>query len=558
MSANRIAHDIAKAMSLGNPSLYILIQRIRENDPTLIELGDGEDSPSSSLRIGRDDYPALIEALRLNRTISKVNLIFRSLDTLTEVEQSDFVEAIGLLPNLQQLQFTTLSLSGQPLRVLNKGLSKTKGCLKSLSIQHVHPGHGTVYFRTDRTSNTNHLEFVEFLWILSNVVKKSVESFTLLDIDDTFDVDALLQVLLVFPNLQELILQAHSALRPRLSGQSVMELLGSKRLRSLTLRRLGLGPILAEPLMLMISKNDVIESLSLEHNGLNFQCGMSIAYVLSVNKMCKELNLSNNAIPDDAGSAIIGALTDNTTLISLNLSGNILGLNVAGRIAHLLAHNESNLQMLSLNQNPIGHDGVAMIAFHLENNTTLRELSMAETLMSHLSCSLIVACLYINTTLKRLNLAKNCLGDTAGIEFATVLRRNSTLSSLDLHNTMLGDSSALPFAETLKVNNTIENLNLGGNNEFSAQVYDTLEQVLVDHNYAIQHLLLPSSVETVSPNCMISSFTLLNRMGRKRLLNELSNAQLWLDAIQKTRIHDLSSLYYLIRTNPAVVSWMKV
>lgn len=93
------------------------------------------------------------------------------------------------------------------------------------------------------------------------MINKSIESFTIPDVDDTFDVDAPVQALLVFRNPQQQAIKAHSALSARVTGQSVMQLSGSKTLRSLTLRKLLLGPILAEPLMVMSATNDSLESL---------------------------------------------------------------------------------------------------------------------------------------------------------------------------------------------------------------------------------------------------------------------------------------------------------
>jgi Ran GTPase-activating protein (RanGAP) involved in mRNA processing and transport len=543
-------------MSL-NHNFAILIQRIRENDPTLNEIdlrGDG--SQSLCLASGGDEYAEFIRALRLNHTITHVNLIHRYLMNLKEEEQLEFLEVIGSLPNLQHLHFGTSGLNGLPLRLLNAGLSKTQGRLKSLSIQSIH-FRDNVYYEAERSSNTEDKDYMEFLRLLGQVLKESIESFSIQNVEDTVDLDALVHVLLALPNLLELVIQGHSPFNQRLTQQSLIRLFASETIRSLSLRNLRLGAILPEPLMIL-ENNNTLESLSLGQNGLDFQCGMAIAYLLSVNRSWKELNLSCNTIPDDCGSAIVAALTGNTSLTSLDLTANLVELETSRRIAHLLASSQSALQVLTLNQNRLLDEGVAMIAAGLERNTSLKELSLAETKITEASCSVIVASLQTNTTLERLNLANNRLRDKACISLAVALESNSTLTSLNLHGNELQDSGVLRLAQMLKVNTTIERLNLANNPMLTTIAYEALERILIDHNYTLKHLWLPSTVDIVMSNCKIPSFTRLNRLDRKRLLDELDNAELWMEVMEKATQSDLDSLFFLTRANPATVAWMKV
>jgi len=503
-----------------------------------------------------DDYIEMIEALRLNQTISRVNLSYRFLSNLTEGEQFEFLQVIGSLPKLQHLRFATSGITGRPLRILNAGLAKSDRHLKSLEIQSIH-FKDNVYFKTEGVSNTNDTEFVEFLSLLGNQLKGSIESFTLLDAEDTFDVDALVRVLLTLPNLHDVILQAYSPFHQRLTQQSMIRLFASNTIRSLTLRRLGLGPILSEPIM-MLEDNHILESLSLEQNGLDFSCGMSIAYILSVNRTCRQLNLSFNSIPDDCGAVIVAALGSNTTLTSLDLTANILKENTCRRIEQLLMTRESVLQVLTLNQNPLGDEGGIMIATGLHNNSSsLKELSLDETGISEVTCSVLIASLQTNTALERLSLANNKLGDPTVIGFAVALEHNSTLNSLNVRGNNLHDPTVVRFAGMLKVNNTIERLNLGNNPMLTTVAYEALERVLMDDNYSLKHLWLPTSIERVSPQNTIPCFLRLNRMGRKRLLDELDNAQLWMESLHKAALSDLDTLYYLTRVNPPTMSWIR-
>lgn len=533
-----------------------LFGRIRENDPDLTEL-NLRDSDISAWCRRKECRKFFANALGNNHTIIRVNLVHRCWAMLIEEHQIELMEAVCSLSKLEHLRYGSSGVAGLPLRVLNAGLAKTRGQLKSLSIQSIH-FKDNFQFKTEQSSNTKDDEFVEFLRLLdkNGVLNDSIESFSIQHVEDTFDLDMLANALLTMPRLQEVVLQAHSPYNQRLTQQSVIRLFASKSIKSLALRRLRLGPILAEPLM-MLENNNTLESLFLEQNGLDFECGMAIAYLLSINQTWKELNLGYNAIPDDCGSAIAAALSGNKSLISLDLAANFFELYTARRIAHLLARNESALQQLSLAQNPLRDEGVSMIAAGLDSNTTLKELSLAETKMTEASCSVIVASLYNNTALERLNLGGNKLRNEGCISLAVALESNATLTSLNISGNELRDASVLRLAEMLTVNATLERVNLGNNPDLTTTAYEALQRMLIDHNYSLHHLWLPTTVEIVMPNCKIPSFLKLNRLDRKRLLDELDNATLWMDVMQKASTLDLDSLFFLTRANPAVVSWMK-
>jgi Ran GTPase-activating protein (RanGAP) involved in mRNA processing and transport len=537
-------------------NIHSLTQRLRENDPTLTEIDFRNVDGSRSYAFESDqgaDFRGLLEALRENHTVTSVNIVYRFLKDLDGHEKVELFESVGSLVNLEEFRLGSSGLAGLPLSLTNSALEKTGGTLKSLTLQSIHFKENVAY-KTKGSTNAKDEEFLSFLRILKNDLV-GLESFTIQDIEDTFDLDLLAQVLTTLPNLKELVIRSYSPMNQRLTQQSVIRLFASKSIKTLALRRLRLGPILPE-LLTSLENNNTLETLSLEQNSLNFECGMAISYLLTSNRTLKELNLGYNMLPDDVGSAMAAALSANQTLISLDLTANDLDLYSSRRFAHLLVNNGSALQHLTLNQNSLRDEGVAMVAAGLEHNTTLKSLSLAETQITEASCSVIGAALHTNSTLERLNLSDNQVKDAGCMALAVALRHNSTLTSLNLNGNKLRDESVLHLAETLKENISLERVNLGNNPHLTPVAYMALEQVLIHHNFTLKHLWLPVTIEIVMPASTISSFIRLNRLGRKTLFENMDNASMWLLAMEVVS-SDIHCLYCLIRANPTAVSWLQ-
>lgn len=537
-------------------NIECLIQRIRDNDPSLTEIDfrNVDGSRSYNFQNNSTEFRDFLAALRVNHTVTSVNMILRFLKDLTKEEKFELFEAVGSLPNLQQFRLGSSGLAGLHMDLVNAALQKTRGTLKSLTLQSIH-FKDNVLCKSGNPRNTKDSEYIEFLKILRHALKDSLESFAIQDVEDSFDLDPLVSVLTTLPNLKELTIQSHSPINQRLTQQSVIKLFASKSIQSLSLRRLRLGPILPE-LLVSLEDNTTLRSLALEQNGLNFECGMALAYLLTSNSTLQELYLGYNMIPDDCGSAMAAALANNQTLHTLDLAANGLELYASRRFAHLIASSESAMQNLTLNQNALRDEGVAMIAAGLGRNETLKSLSLAETLITEASCNVIAASLQTNATLERLNLADNKVKDEGCKALAFALKRNSTLTSINLHGNQLRDKSVVEFAEMLKSNTTLKRVKLSKNLHLTHAAYQALEDMLVQDNYTLQHLWLPSTVDIVMPHSDINTFIRLNRLGRRQLLDELDNAPLWLQTLKAAASEDLRCLYFLVRTNPTVVSWL--
>ena len=486
-------------------------------------------------------------------------------------------------------------LAGTSLRLINQALKKnqtTSNNLQSLTLHSIHYKDNVYYKTTPNNNNamlnTNDEEYVEFLHILQQ--RDTLQVFTLEDVEDTFDLDALVNTLMSgLPNLRELTIKSYSQNTRRLTRESVTKLFQSPTLTSLALRRLCLGDdILPEILVSELDddeNNKVLKKLSLEQNGMGYDCGMALAYVLATNNTLEELYLGYNFIPDTCGSAIAGALSNNKCLKTLDLTSNGFEQATCRRFAHLLLGDDNNndnnknhrsccsggggLESLNLSQNSLKDVGVVTIASALETNRTLKSLCLAETQMTGLSCCILSASLQHpnNSTLERLDIANNKVGDDGCISLAQALTTNTTLKSLNLRRNQIGNIGIIRLAQTL-VNNQassgLEKLNLANNNNprsRTTKAYDALEKLAMN-NYNLKHLWLPTAggggggVNVPnSTTSIIQSYIRLNRMGRKQLMQEMDNAQLWVNAI-KASGDDINCLYFFVILNPTLVLWL--
>ena len=536
---------------MSQQKLQCIVRRLRDNDPTLTELDfrNVDGSRSYTFESESPIFHDLLDALKCNVTVTSVNIILRFLSQLQPTEKHQLFELIGSLPQLKQLRVGCSGLAGQSLRLINHALNQTRN-LESLTLHSIH-FKDNVHYKTESVVNTADEEYIEFTTILKTQLRNSLEIFVLEDVEDTFDLDGIVNALHMIPNLREVTIRSYSPYKRRLTSNSVEKLFRSSSLQTLALRRLGLVDILPD-LLVSLDDNKVLKKLSLEQNGMNHDCGMAIAYLLGTNDTLAEIQLGYNLIPDACGSAIAGALSNNKSLKSLDFTANGLETLASRRFAHLLVDNECALEYLNLSQNSLRDDGVAMLASALEGNTTLKSLSLAETQITLASCAVLAASLRTNSTLQRLNIADNRIRDDGCISLANALISNSSLTSLNLCGNQIGNDGAVRLARSLGENerSALEKLNLANNHAMTHKSYDALEELVLT-NYTLKHLWMP----TVVPGSVIPSFIRLNRLGRKRLMQELDNAQLWVDAV-KASSSDIHCLYFLVRSNPALVSWI--
>lgn len=526
-----------------------VISRLRKNDPDLVEVDfrniDGLKSYGTE---GRNAILAeLMDALRINSTVKKVNVVLRFLDTLSMQEKQELFRAIGSLPKLEALRVGSSGLSGIALQLISTALAHAKH-LKSLNLQSIH-FRASMQHATEKATNTNDPEFVEFCDILRTQLKE-LKIFILEDVEETFDLDVLVENLTAISSLEEISIKSYKfADSCRLNKTSLELLSASATLKSISLKRLHLHALLPT-FIVSLEDNRVLERLNLEGNQMGRDCGRAFAYLLQFNATLRELYLGCNLLPDETGREIANAVTGNSCVRILSLHTNFLEVTTATTFSNILERRQCHLESLDLSQNSIGDEGGTSLALALHHNTSLKALMLAETKLTKQSCDFFATALACNKSLERLNLADNNIGNQGCAGLAEVLKINSSLKSLNLYGTKIGSVGIMAMSRAMEKNVSVVQLNLSGNEDTGGKCCQSLEK-MVRENTKLMHLWLPAA--TSSPE--ITFYIKLNRIGRDQLLNELDNQQMWMKALLEVH-DDVSSLLYLIRANPAVVSFL--
>jgi Ran GTPase-activating protein (RanGAP) involved in mRNA processing and transport len=528
------------------------IDRLMKNDPSIIEVDFRSIAGLRSYQLleGRTElFRELIQALRVNKTVKKVNIVLRFLDTLSIEEKMEFFQAIGSLPRLEHLRVGSSGWSGISLQLVSTAMLHAATHLQSLTLQ-------TIHFRVSmeqaskNPTNTKDDEFIEFCHFLRTSMKK-LKTFILDDVEESFDLNTLVESLTIMPSLQEISVKSFKfADLPRLTEKSLELLSASTTIKSISLKRLQLNELLPA-YILSLEGNSILQTLNVEGNQLGRDCGAAIAYLLQFNSTIQELYLGCNLLPDESGREIANAVSSNTSLRVLSLHTNFLHVGSATAFAKVLGEKSCQLASLDLSRNSIQDDGATCLALALQTNTSLKALMLSETKLTKQSCNFFAMALADNQTLERLNLADNDIGDLGCAVLADVLKINKSMKSLNLYGIKTGSVGIIAMSRAMEENSSIFQLNLSGNEDEGKKCRPSLEK-MITNNTNLKHLWLPEAASS----SIITFFVKLNRIGRNQLLDELGNDQLWMKAL--LAVHDdVSALMFLIRANPAVVSFLR-
>lgn len=523
------------------------IERLRENDPELVELDFRIIGGFRAYHLegGNELFQELLDGIRMNRTIQRVNIVLRFLDTLSDDEKIQLFRAVGSLQKLESLRVGCSGLAGVALKVVSEAIAHARS-LKVLTLHSVH-FRKSVSYKSSKPTNVRDTEFIEFCQVLKSL--EHLESFSLDDVEETFDLNPVLESVADLPALQHLSFKSYDFSREaRLSAASLERLSSSSTLRTLALKRLHLTTLLPK-FLLDLESNSALESLDLDSNQMGRESGAAVAYLIRFNGTLRELHLGCNCLTDESGREIASALSDNTTLKVLHLQTNYLTAATATAVGNLLATDACHLESLDLSRNTIEDEGGTSLALGLHTNKSLKALFLAETRITKSTCDFLASSLASNKSLERLNIAGNKVDDQGCLGLAAALATNRTLKSLNLYGNQIGNVGAIALSRALEVNSSLEQLNLASNSALAAKSCTALEE-MVKQNMTLKHLWLPNTL----PDSTITDYINLNRVGRGALLQEMDNAALWCKAILQTK-DDLFALFYLIRSNPAVVTY---
>lgn len=493
-------------------------------------------------------------AMQTNKSIESANIILRFLDVRIKRDyQVAFFQSIGSLPALKAFRFvsTSAGFTNSALTLVTTALKHSN--LESLTLQSIHLQRSAASTAIAVINNQDLEMLAEFRDALARQTR--LHTFIMDDVEETFGLDGLVDVLLSLPCLNTIVLKSHMVTQAY-SRQAMERLFQSTTVTNLSVKRFLLMDILP-PLCTRMANNYVLKELCLEQVGISDESGIALAHSLEYNSTLEKLSIRYNGLSDSSGSTLVRSLIHNQSLRYLNLTGNDIASGTCHAIADLLTNSTSpnTLEHLNLAQNPlIKDDGVVPIAAGLALDQNLKHLILAETNLTGVSSAMMEVSLRWNQSLELLNLADNSLGDEGCSHMASLLRTNTTLKQLNLCRNEIGDFGALVLAQVLRHDNsTLESLNISGNYRLTNASSPELEAMMED-NCTLEHFWFPSSSRAFD-NSSISSYLQLNKYGRKQLLQEMDNASLWTRAIEHF-CKDLQALYHLVRANPTVLAWL--
>lgn len=158
----------------------------------------------------------------------------------------------------------------------------------------------------------------------------------------------------------------------------------------------------------------------------------------------------------------------------------------------------------------------------------------------------ILQALAENTSIQEADLKLNWGG--LGIAALTyMLLRNTTLKRLEIFVESLEDNKCKEIAEALRGAIHLNSFCLSSYAKVSRENQDLFISLLRCDNMSLTDLDLRGSEESEEQNSLV----LLNKLGRRALLQNLADRERWIDALVGSR-HDLYSLFYLMNANPAL------
>jgi len=266
-------------------------------------------------------------------------------------------------------------------------------------------------------------------------------------------------------------------------------------LHTLELNDCGIDKEAAPALSKLLEEHPGIKNILLNHNKLGSEGMIEFCKGASTSSCLTIVHLAYNDIKtEEAAQAIGNMMSCCDALIEMNLSGNIIDPVGAPHIGSAIEHsriltmhledmgfNETSiddfldhgaaetqdLQVMRLNGNPVGDEGLGIIAECLSIGLT--DLSLARCGLTCASQATLLNLVSLSPNLRFLDLSSNKLGPTGCIDMVTWMTQNDkenfSLRSLELADCSLGDDGLLGLLPLL---GTLSHLGVSANNISSA------------------------------------------------------------------------------------------
>ena len=242
-------------------------------------------------------------------------------------------------------------------------------------------------------------------------------------------------------------------------------------------------------LVQFLKKNRTLTSLSLNECRLNSSKLKSIIDALKENTTLTSLDLSHNQIDDNDLAPLTELFLSNQSLQALNLSRN----RIKAIAPFITALEKTQIRRLVLMSDSLTHDSWLAIIQLLRNNHSLNDFTISHLneFKPELAIQFIKA-IETNTTLQALDLSYSHLGSHTVPGLVRVLENNKSLRKLNLYNTYRSTKDNILLAQTLSANTTLEEINLRSNGDDFDLDFLTALHVTLSNNHNVIHVPLDS------------------------------------------------------------------
>jgi Ran GTPase-activating protein (RanGAP) involved in mRNA processing and transport len=290
----------------------------------------------------------------------------------------------------------------------------------------------------------------------------------------------------------------------------------------LTISQSRIGHNQAKQLRIMFPRNQTLKSLNLVGNILNSEALAELATGLYRNTSLEHLDVANNQLHDAAAVRILQALMRrNKSLIRMDIDRNTIGAANVGSIANGLRANVV-LQDVDLSGSMLGDTGIEVLVRGLRQNSTLQTLALCDNGITATGVHELVN-LLIGSTGGITDLVLNCnpigyegvnmlanalgqnvigqlirlyldactLGDDCLTALASAIERNDTLTLLSMEDNEFGTRGLLALASSLPEMKALQRIDFTWN----ASVATTMASFLAGfrENSSLLHVNIPGS-----------------------------------------------------------------
>lgn len=252
-----------------------------------------------------------------------------------------------------------------------------------------------------------------------------------------------------------------------------------QHLHTLELNSCSIDASAAEAFAAMLENHETLKNVYLNHNNFGSEGIIVLCGGAARSNSLMLIHLAYNGVQtEEAAEAVAEMMRDCETLVELNLSGNRIDPKGAPHIGSAIEHSRiltmhledmgftemtidafldhgaaetQDLQVMNLNGNPVGDDGVGIIAECL--SVGLTDLSLSGCGLTAASQATLLNLVSLSPNLRSLDLSNNVLGPLGCSEMVRWMTQNEkenfSLRSLELGNCNLGDEGLLQLVPIL-------------------------------------------------------------------------------------------------------------